>query len=171
MSGKNEKRILILEDDENFGRQMYELLDQSDYYVIWQKSAEGASQWTTAGTFWDMIISDQRMPGELGAVFLKFMSELEKKNIDQLDKNSNLYKYVREIFSDLSDAQFLEHLQGLKSHPTIRVILSGYAEDDSIEKGLKDGIIHRYLKKSLDPLEILSEIRQLFDNHAPSNSA
>lgn len=162
----SEKRILFIEDDRKFGQAFYETLKEEGYYVVWQNRTEGAQYWAThRDLHWDMILSDQRMPGELGADFFRFLSEVEKCDPRTLDSRSPLYRELRKQFSDLDEEEFQKHLCDLQAHPSLRVILSGYAEDDGIKRGLESGVIHKYIFKPIGTDKILTIIRDLFEQY------
>ena len=163
MEEKQKKRILFIEDDPVFRKVFYEKLTKRGYYVVAQPGTESAQDWAfhkKTGNF-DMVISDQRMPGELGAPFLQFLSKLEKLDPEKLDLHSEMYKKLRERFSSLSDPEFREQLKEMKAHPAIRVILSGYTEDDSIRKGLEAGEIKKFISKTQEPDEIMAILSAL----------
>lgn len=163
MEEKQKKKILFIEDDPVFRKAFYEKLTRKGYYVVAQTGAESAKDWAfskKAGNF-DMVISDQRMPGELGASFLQFLAKLEKVNPEKLDSNSEIYKELRERLSNLGESEFREQLKEMKAHPAIRVILSGYAEDDSVRKGLESGEIRKFISKKEEPDEIMATIERL----------
>lgn len=169
MEGKKEK-ILIIEDDAGYRQMLYDSLREEGYYVLAEASTQHAQDWAfnqDMGKF-DMVISDQRMPVEMGAPFLQLLSQLEKVDPGKLDPDSKLYRELRERFRNLDETQFQVRLREMKVHPAIRVILSGYAEDDSVSEGLKLGVIHKFISKKLSMEEILTLIRDLLKQHKAS---
>ncbi len=157
------KRILLIDDDKDFRETFHKRLTEEGYYVVAQAGAASAMDWAIhrdVGNF-DMIISDQRMPGELGAPFLRFLALLEKTDVQTLDPRSELYQELRKRFPDLGESEFRSQLKDLKSHPAIRVILSGYSEDGSIQKGLEEGTIGKFLTKKTPIPEILASLHDL----------
>lgn len=162
------RRILLIEDDLVFIRTFAATLLDEGYDVQVSGSAEGPGARkgpTDKDRGIDMIISDQRMPGEAGASFLSFLAELEKcDNVTSLDPSSHLYQEVRHRFTGMDDAGFKALLQSMKVQPHYRVILSGYSSDDSVKKAVKDGKIHAFISKQTPPSEVLATIKSLFDS-------
>ncbi len=139
---------------------LYEKLTDRGYYVVMASGTDKALSWAAepATTNVDLIISDQRMPGEEGSSFLSFLSELKKSDPETLDKKSDVYRRVRGRFSNLSDEEFFGVIKYLKNHRCPHVILSGYAEDASIERARKEGSIDLFISKEQDLGEILEAI-------------
>jgi len=161
------KRILFIEDDPSYRKSFYYRLRREGYYVVMQQDAGSAADWATnKDVRFDMIISDQRMPGQLGSDFMVFLRELEKVDPLRLEPGSEEYNSVRSHLPSLSDQEFQRYLQDLKVHPCIRVILSGYMEDAAVREAMEKGIIHKYISKKLDIDEILEIIKGLFEKHA-----
>jgi DNA-binding NarL/FixJ family response regulator len=140
-------------------------LTDEGYYVVKVPSSEGAKYWAINKELrhLDMIISDQRMPGELGTSFLDFLCELAKVDLDKLDRNSKLYLDTRKRFSDLNDNEFEDYLKLMQINPCLRVILSGYDEDDNIRKALSSGTIHKYISKKTPMTEILGIVNAMLE--------
>ncbi len=164
---QQKKKILIIEDDPSFLNMLYEKLTDEGYYVVMASETEGAKDWAMRADSKkvDMIISDQRMPNEEGTSFLSFLTELEKVEPEKMDRKSGTFQKIRERFSKYNDGEFFNFLKNIKARPCIRVILSGYAVDSEIKKGLASGIIHKFISKESDPSEILAIIRKLFEEH------
>lgn len=146
---------------------LYERLTDEGYYVVMSAGTDGAKDWAlrSDASKIDMIISDQRMPKEHGTSFLSFLTELEKSDPEKLDQNSSMFQEIRSRFKTLNDGEFIEMLRSIKARPCIRVILSGYAEDQDINKALSAGVIHQFISKESEPREILDTIGQLFKRH------
>lgn len=163
----DKKKILIIEDDRSFRNMLYEMLTDKGYYVVTAGGTEGAQEWTMRSDAIkvDMIISDQRMPDEKGVPFLSFLTELQKTEPERLDRKSAMFQQIRKRFSKYDDGEFFDLLRNIRARPCIRVILSGYAVDEDIKRGLESGVIHKFLSKELEPAEILSAIRTLFEEH------
>lgn len=143
---------------------LYEKLSDRGYYVVMAAGTEGALGWATEPSMRkvDMIISDQRMPGEEGSSFLAFLSLLKKTDPEKIDKNSEIYRGMRSRFPNLNDGEFLDVIKHVKEHRCIRVILSGYAEDDEIKKARTEGNIDMFISKEQELNEILQTIDKLF---------
>lgn len=158
------KKIFLIDDDRDFARSFCQALIKEGYNVTANSSAEMAKTWATSKDLgFDMIIADQRMPGEVGSSFLAFLAELERTEPERLDKNSKIYQEVRRRFSSLNDFEFQSFLKRIKVHPHKRVILSGYAEDDGIRNALEQGQIHKYISKKRPIPEVLAAIRSLLE--------
>lgn len=157
------KKILVVDDDRLFLHIFYKALSDRGYYVVMQTSPEGAQDWMMskeAGKF-DMIITDQKMPGEKGSSFLSFLSELEKTDPQKINTSSETYRRVRERFANLTDTEFLTFLKNLKIYPNIRVIMSGYSKDVAVDRALEAGVIHKFISKDTPIPEILGMIDKL----------
>ena len=163
MNAQSKKRILIIEDNMAFLKSFYEMLVDEGYYVAMTGSSDSAKDWATnKDVKFDMIISDHHMPGESGASFLTFLSELEKVDSQNITKDFMLTQKLRDRFGDMNDVEFVQLLNQIKVTPHIRVILSGYAADASIEEALKKGVIHKFISKKTPMNEILQILRDLF---------
>lgn len=162
---QTKKKILLIEDDRAYMHALYERLCDEGYYVVTASNAEAAKDWALDKEMKpiDMIIADQKMPGEVGTSFLAFLHELGKTDPEKLDRNSELYKKVRQRFSSLSDTEFLNLLKNIKAPSCIRVILSGYAEDDLTQEALRKGDIHRFVPKKIGHDEIAAAVKELLD--------
>ncbi len=157
------KKILLIEDDQNFLRMFYNQLVEEGYEVAVAGAADKAKTWATnANIEFDMIISDQRMPGERGADFLAFLSTLEGVSPEELEPGSPPYEQLKGKFPDVSADDFQSLIKRLKVHPHIRVILSGYVEDDSVKQALESSMIHKFISKSTSIAEVLEIIESLF---------
>ena len=155
------KRILLIEDDPDFLRMMYQILVEEGYEVAVASRTDMAKRWVMDKEIgFDMIISDQRMPGELGASFLSFVEELEKTPTDKIE-SAPIYQEMRQRFSKLSDDEYRAFVKGICVKPHIRVILSGYAEDGGIQKALDDKKIHKFISKKTPITDILGQIKEL----------
>jgi DNA-binding NtrC family response regulator len=74
---KRMKRIFLIEDDAKFAKSFCRLLIDEGYEVTANSNAGIAVGWATDKEIgFDMIISDQQMPGEVGSSFLAFLATL-----------------------------------------------------------------------------------------------
>lgn len=158
------KRILLIEDDNTYRRAIYEKLSDEGYYVVMQPHTLGAKDWAVSKEIrpFDMIISDQKMPGEEGSAFLSFLNELQNANLAQLNGNSEISQKLRKRFPGIGDGDFRSLIEKMKASSCIRVILSGYAEDERISRALEKRIIHKFLSKNQGLDDILAAISALF---------
>ncbi len=162
MNETRQKRILFIEDDRKFGQMFHDTLRKEGYFVLWQKSPLSAGMWATfTSSPWDMILSDQRMPEELGSELLVLLHELETTDLSRLDPKSEVYRKLRTHYESQGESEFLSALKEIKSRPTLRVVLSGYAEDQGIKEAMKKGVIHKFISKKEDTDNILAAIRSL----------
>ena len=164
---EKKKKILLIEDDKAYLHMLHEKLCDEGYYVVMAGGTDAAKDWALRKlSKLDMIISDQKMPGEEGSSFLAFLSELEKTNPEKLDPTSELYQKIRKRFVNLADGEFKELIQNIAAPSCIRVILSGYAEDEKTEEALEKGHFHKFISKKIGIADILSTIRSLFEEAA-----
>jgi diguanylate cyclase (GGDEF)-like protein len=108
-----EKRqtVLLVDDEQNILSAMKRLLRRDNYHVLTANSgAEGLE--VLAQNTVDVIVSDQRMPGMIGADFLRRAKELYPA--------------------------------------TVRIMLSGYTELQSVTDAVNDGAIYKFLTKPWD---------------------
>jgi DNA-binding NarL/FixJ family response regulator len=156
------KRVLLIDDDVNFAKGFCQLLIKEGYEVVPSSSTKFAEVWAVDPDIaFDLIISDQKMPGEVGSAFLTFLAELEKTSPEKMNVQSKPYQDIRKRFARLNDADFQTLLKKMKVHPHKRLILSGYAEDDKIQQALQAGVIHKFLSKNMDTKTILAGVRSL----------
>ncbi len=158
------KKILIIDDDRKYLQTLKDLLSEEGYYVIAAYSTEGAIDWALRKdlTPIDMIITDQRMPGEQGSSFLDFLNELREVSPQKLDQRSELYQKIRKRFLDLNDREFQELIKNIGSPSCKRVILSGYAEDNKIRESMNKRSIDKFIQKQAGAEGVVTEIRSLF---------
>ncbi len=162
MNETRQKKILFIEDDKKFGQPFHDRLRKEGYYVLWQQSPLSAGMWATfSRSPWDMIISDQRMPEESGSELLVLLHELETTDLSRPDPKSEVYRKLRKHYESQGELEFLSALKEIKSRPTLRVVLSGYAEDQGIKEAVQKGIIHKFISKKEDTDNILATIRNL----------
>lgn len=118
-----EKKLLIVDDEENILHSLRRLFRREPYEVLLAHSAqEGLDILNTEKI--SVILSDQRMPGMVGSEFFKIVK---------------------------------------KTYPnTIRIIMSGYTELDSITSAINDGAVYKFLLKPWDDEKLLNHIREAF---------
>jgi response regulator RpfG family c-di-GMP phosphodiesterase len=120
-----EKRLLIVDDEENILHSLRRLFRREPYEILIAHSAqEGLDILNTEQI--SVILSDQRMPGMIGSEFFKIVKE----------------KYPN----------------------TIRIIMSGYTELESITSAINDGAIYKFLLKPWDDEKLLNHIREAFSH-------
>ena len=102
------RTLLLVDDEPNIVSALRRLLRRDQYHVLTANSGqEGLA--VLAGQPVDVIVSDQRMPGMLGADFLRA---------------------AKELYPD-----------------TIRIMLSGYTELQSVTDAVNEGAIYKFLTK------------------------
>jgi len=105
---KPQRRLLLVDDEQNIVASLKRLLRSDNYHIFTAHSGqEGLG--LLAHQAVDVIVSDQRMPGMLGADFLR---------------------KARELCPD-----------------TIRIMLSGYTELQSVTDAVNEGAIYKFLTK------------------------
>jgi diguanylate cyclase (GGDEF)-like protein/PAS domain S-box-containing protein len=121
---QKQKRTLLLVDDEpNIVAALKRLLRRDDYQIL---TASGGQEGLDllATTAVDVIVSDQRMPGMIGADFLRA---------------------AKGLYPD-----------------TIRIMLSGYTELQSVTDAVNEGAIYKFLTKPWDDEQLRGHIAEAF---------
>lgn len=65
---------------------------------------------------------------------------------------------------EMSGTEFLEEVKLVYPH-TVRLVLSGFAELDSVTDAINRGAIYRYLTKPIDDQDLRANIREAFQRH------
>lgn len=85
------KKILILDDKESIAK-IISIYLQAECSSVWLPNADKGIQWLEDGNIPDLIISDIRMPGMRGDVFLHYV------------KNNELFKQIPVIMLSSEDS-------------------------------------------------------------------
>jgi EAL domain-containing protein (putative c-di-GMP-specific phosphodiesterase class I)/CheY-like chemotaxis protein len=120
---KAPRRLLLVDDEPNILSALKRLL-RSDQYQIYSAGDGPQGLAVLAEHPVDVIVSDQRMPGMLGADFLR---------------------KARELAPD-----------------TIRIMLSGYTELQSVTDAVNEGAIYKFLTKPWDDEQLRGHIADAF---------
>ncbi|WP_426113401.1 EAL domain-containing protein [Massilia sp. PWRC2] len=117
------RRLMLVDDEPNILAALQRLLRRDQYQIVLANSgAEGLAM--LAANSVDVIVSDQRMPGMLGADFLR---------------------KARAICPD-----------------SIRIMLSGYTELQSVTDAVNEGAIFKFLTKPWDDEQFRGHIAEAF---------
>lgn len=65
---------------------------------------------------------------------------------------------------EMSGTEFLEQVKDTYPH-TVRLVLSGFAELDSVTEAINRGAIYKYLTKPIDDQDLRANIREAFQRH------
>jgi len=65
---------------------------------------------------------------------------------------------------EMSGTEFLEQVKDIYPH-TVRLVLSGFAELDSVTEAINRGAIYKYLSKPIDDQDLRANIREAFQRH------
>lgn len=65
---------------------------------------------------------------------------------------------------EMSGTEFLEEVKQVYPH-TVRLVLSGFAELDSVTEAINRGAIYKYLTKPIDDQDLRANIREAFQRH------
>lgn len=65
---------------------------------------------------------------------------------------------------EMSGTEFLEQVKDIYPH-TVRLVLSGFAELDSVTEAINRGAIYKYLTKPIDDQDLRANIREAFQRH------
>lgn len=117
------RRLLLVDDEPNILAALQRLL-RRDHYQIFLANSGAHGLEVLAGQSVDVIVSDQRMPGMLGADFLR---------------------RAREVCPD-----------------SIRIMLSGYTELQSVTDAVNEGAIFKFLTKPWDDEQLRAHIAAAF---------
>jgi diguanylate cyclase (GGDEF)-like protein/PAS domain S-box-containing protein len=121
---QKQKRTLLLVDDEpNIVSALKRLLRRDNYQILTAHSGQEGLEVLAANAV-DVIVSDQRMPGMIGADFLRA---------------------AKGLYPD-----------------TIRIMLSGYTELQSVTDAVNEGAIYKFLTKPWDDEQLRGHIAEAF---------
>jgi EAL domain-containing protein (putative c-di-GMP-specific phosphodiesterase class I)/DNA-binding response OmpR family regulator len=120
---KPPRRLLLVDDEPNILAALKRLL-RSEQYQVYSANDGPQGLEVLAHQQVDVIVSDQRMPGMLGADFLR---------------------KARELAPD-----------------SIRIMLSGYTELQSVTDAVNEGAIYKFLTKPWDDEQLRQHIRDAF---------
>ncbi|MES2115683.1 MAG: EAL domain-containing protein [Pseudomonadota bacterium] len=120
---KQKRSLLLVDDEQNIVSSLKRLLRKDDYQIYTANSGQEGLD-VLAQHAVDVIVSDQRMPGMLGADFLR--------------KAKLLYP------------------------DTIRIMLSGYTELQSVTDAVNEGAIYKFLTKPWEDELLRGHIAQAF---------
>jgi EAL domain-containing protein (putative c-di-GMP-specific phosphodiesterase class I)/DNA-binding response OmpR family regulator/GGDEF domain-containing protein len=120
---KRQRRLLLVDDEPNIVASLKRLL-RTDQYQIYTANSGQQGLDVLAQHAVDVIVSDQRMPGMLGADFLRM---------------------AKQLYPD-----------------TIRIMLSGYTELQSVTDAVNEGAIYKFLTKPWDDELLRKHIADAF---------
>ncbi|NSL55162.1 response regulator [Uliginosibacterium aquaticum] len=113
--------LLLVDDEENILSALRRLLRRDNYVILTASSGEQGLE-ILAHEKVDLIVSDQRMPGMLGTVFL--------------------------------------HKAQASSPDSVRIILSGYTDLDSVTAAINEGAVYKFLTKPWEDEILRLSIRE-----------
>lgn len=122
----NTRTLLLVDDEENILNALKRLLRRDGYTILTASSGAQGLELLDAHQV-GVILSDQRMPGMIGA-------------------------------------EFLEHA-AKKQPDTIRLMLSGYTELESVTDAINRGALYKFLTKPWDDDLLRENVRQAFEQH------
>lgn len=122
----NARTLLLVDDEENILRALTRLFRRDGYTLLTATGGEEGLELLDAHKV-GVILSDQRMPGMIGSVFLE---QAEKKQPD-----------------------------------TIRLMLSGYTELESVTDAINRGAVYKFLTKPWDDELLRENVRQAFEQY------
>jgi diguanylate cyclase (GGDEF)-like protein len=120
---KQQRSLLLVDDEQNIVSALKRLLRRDDYQIHTAHSGQEGLD-LLARQAVDVIVSDQRMPGMLGADFLR---------------------KAKELYPD-----------------TLRIMLSGYTELQSVTDAVNEGAIYKFLTKPWDDEQLRGHIAEAF---------
>ena len=120
---KARRTLLLVDDEQNIVSSLKRLLRRDEYQILTAHSGEGGLDMLARHAV-DVIVSDQRMPGMLGADFLR---------------------KAKDLYPD-----------------TIRIMLSGYTELQSVTDAVNEGAIYKFLTKPWDDDQLRGHIAEAF---------
>lgn len=122
----NTRTLLLVDDEDNILNALKRLLRRDGYTILTASSGAQGLELLDAHQV-GVILSDQRMPGMIGA-------------------------------------EFLEHA-AKKQPDTIRLMLSGYTELESVTDAINRGALYKFLTKPWDDDLLRENVRQAFEQH------
>ncbi|HZV66728.1 MAG TPA: EAL domain-containing protein, partial [Telluria sp.] len=120
---KAQRTLLLVDDEQNIVSSLKRLLRRDEYQILTAHSGEDGLEMLARHAV-DVIVSDQRMPGMLGADFLR---------------------KAKDLYPD-----------------TIRIMLSGYTELQSVTDAVNEGAIYKFLTKPWDDDQLRGHIAEAF---------
>lgn len=120
---RRQRTLLVVDDEPNILSALKRVLRRDGYHILAAGSGQEALE-LLAGHDVDVIVSDQRMPGMLGAELLHMAKEL--------------YPH------------------------TLRIMLSGYTELQSVTNAVNEGAIYKFLTKPWDDELLRAHIAEAF---------
>ncbi|WP_317202944.1 EAL domain-containing protein [Janthinobacterium sp.] len=123
MQKKQKRTLLLVDDEQNIVSSLKRLLRRDDYQIFTANSGQEGLDLLAQHEV-DVIVSDQRMPGMIGADFLRAAKQL---------------------------------------YPgTIRIMLSGYTELQSVTDAVNEGAIYKFLTKPWEDELLRGHIAEAF---------
>ncbi|MDQ1813444.1 EAL domain-containing protein [Massilia sp. CCM 9210] len=120
---KQPRTLLLVDDEQNIVSALKRLLRRDGYQILSANSGQEGLDVLAANAV-DVIVSDQRMPGMIGADFLRA---------------------AKGLYPD-----------------TIRIMLSGYTELQSVTDAVNEGAIFKFLTKPWDDEQLRGHIAEAF---------
>jgi CheY-like chemotaxis protein len=120
---KQQRTLLLVDDEQNIVSSLKRLLRRDEYQIHTANSGQEGLD-VLARHAVDVIVSDQRMPGMLGADFLR---------------------KAKELYPD-----------------TLRIMLSGYTELQSVTDAVNEGAIYKFLTKPWEDEQLRGHIAEAF---------
>jgi diguanylate cyclase (GGDEF)-like protein/PAS domain S-box-containing protein len=120
---KQKRTLLLVDDEQNIVSALKRLLRRDNYQILTAYSGQEGLDVLAANAV-DVIVSDQRMPGMIGADFLRAAKGLYPE--------------------------------------TIRIMLSGYTELQSVTDAVNEGAIYKFLTKPWDDEQLRGHITEAF---------
>jgi two-component system response regulator HupR/HoxA len=90
-----------------------------------------------------------------------------KSGLEILEREDVALVIVDQVMPDMSGVEFLEKVVELRPH-TVRMMLTGYADIQSIVRAINDGRIYRYIQKPWEPESLRIDVRRALEAHALS---
>jgi diguanylate cyclase (GGDEF)-like protein/PAS domain S-box-containing protein len=118
-----QRSLLLVDDEQNIVAALKRLLRRDNYLIHTASSGQEGLE-VLARHPVDVIVSDQRMPGMIGADFLR---------------------KAKQLYPD-----------------TIRIMLSGYTELQSVTDAVNEGAIYKFLTKPWDDIQLRGHITDAF---------
>ncbi|MES2016228.1 MAG: EAL domain-containing protein [Pseudomonadota bacterium] len=120
---KQKRTLLLVDDEQNIVSALKRLLRRDNYQILTAYNGQEGLDVLAANAV-DVIVSDQRMPGMIGADFLRA---------------------AKGLYPD-----------------TIRIMLSGYTELQSVTDAVNEGAIYKFLTKPWDDEQLRGHIAEAF---------
>ena len=133
---------------------------------------EGARRESGARPYGVLIVDDEEAILEslemtLSEDYRVFTATGGRAGLEVLDREEIALVIVDQVMPEMSGVEFLERVIERKPQ-TIRMMLTGYADINSIVRAINDGRIYRYIQKPWEPDELRLDVKRALESYSLS---